>query len=275
MNPDETVAAIWAECDRWNDLAADFQQLADTGFADGSRAQLDTDAAVVVDPPPVVSRYLQERAWNTARMLRALHSQVFNTDPGRLHLDATTMYPLMRAALEDTATIAWLQEPSSRSERLTRGLQALHQDAEFFAKNHALLGTAAAGLGEEAAELGEKLSAHIQDEKDRFRAHFAELADRLGLDRGAVTARLATSAPIVTMYGNDSVERVTWGMLSDLSHFSYMMLRHLATSRVPGSTTQLLHVTVLHFTRTINRVSGDAIEALQRAAGLPDEAEET
>ncbi len=273
MNSQETVAALWSECARWNDLAANFQQLADTGFADGSRAQLDTAAAAVIDPPPVVSHYLQERTWNTARMMRALHSQVFNTDPGRLHLDATTMYPLMRAALEDTATIVWLQEPSSRSERLTRGLQALHQDAEFFVKNHALLGTAATDLGKEAAELGEKLSAHIQEERDRFREHFAHLADRLGLERGAVTAHLTTRAPIVAVYGKDSVERVAWGMLSDLSHFSYMMLRHLATSRVPGSTTPLLHVTALHFARTLNRVSGDAIEALQLAAGSPDEVE--
>lgn len=52
-----------------------------------------------------------------------------------------------------------------------------------------------------------------------------------------------------------------------------MMLRHLATSRVPGSTTPLLHVTVLHFARTLNRVSGDAIEAVQLAAGSPDEVE--
>lgn len=270
----EAVAALWAECAHWNDLAATVEQLADTGFADESRAQLDTAAAAVIDPPPVVSHYLQERTWNTARMLRALHSQVFNTDPGRLHLDATTMYPLMRAALEDTATIAWLQEPSSRSERLTRGLQALHQDAEFFVKNHALLGTAAADLGEEAAVLGEKLSAHIQDERDRFREHFADLAERLGLDRGAVTAPLTTRAPIVAVYGKDSVERVAWGMLSDLSHFSYMMLRHLATSRVPGTTTPLLHVTMSHFARTLNRVTSDAIDALRRAANPPDEAEE-
>ena len=77
----------------------------------------------------------------------------------------------------------------------------------------------------------------------------------------------------MAVYAKDSVERVAWGMLSDLSHFSYMMLRHLATSRVPGSTTLLLHVTVLHFARTLNRVSGDAIEALQLAAGSPDEVE--
>ncbi|MCM3658086.1 hypothetical protein M3147_12585 [Agromyces mediolanus] len=273
MDPDEVVAALWVECDRWSDLAASFQQLADAGFTEGSRAQLDTAAAAVIDPPPVVSHYVQERAWNTARMLRGLHRWVFDTEPGKLHLDATVMYPLMRAALEDTTTIMWLQEPSSRDERLTRGLRAIHQDALYFSKNHLLLAATALGHGALTAELGGKLDTHVRQEREDFRAHFADLAGRLRLDPRDVTAQLATSAPITAAYGDKSVERVTWGMLSDLSHFSYMMLRHLSTSPVPGSAVQLLHVTVLQFAQTLNRVSEDAIEALRRAAERSDDAE--
>jgi hypothetical protein len=161
MDTDETAANLWATCRDWCILAERFQQIADEGIPDGSRAQLDNAVAPDVNPPPAISHYLQERAWNTARMLRALHRCAFDTEAGRLHLDATVMYPLIRAALEDTATIVWLQEPSTREERLVRALRALHQDAVYFSKNHLILATATAGLGGDSSEQATALSKHI------------------------------------------------------------------------------------------------------------------
>ncbi|MDF0515563.1 hypothetical protein PX701_18200 [Agromyces sp. H3Y2-19a] len=268
MDPEDTVMRLWEACDRWRSHAERFEQLAEVGFPEGSRGRADTAAAAVVEPPPVVSRYLQERAWNTVRMLRALHRWVFETEPGRLHLDPTVMYPLMRAALEDTATIVWLQSPEDSEARLSRALQALHQDQVYFAKNHLLLASTAAGLGGTASEMSEQLAAHIEEEKRAAGEYFAQLAERLGLDPRAVTGTLTTSAPITTEYGAASVERVTWGMMSDLSHFSFMMLRHLAESPIPGSTVPLLHATMLQFGQTLNRVCDHAIAALERSAAV-------
>lgn len=228
----------------------------------------DTDAAAVVEPPPVISHYMRERAWNAARMLRALHRWVFDTDPGNLNLDATVMYPLMRAGLEDAATFVWLQESASRDERILRTLRAVHTDALYFEDNHARLYRVASDLGVASAQ---GLEAHVEKQKRERSAHFELLAERLGLERDAVVKMISTREPIKTAYGEQSTVMVMWKMLSDLSHFSYLMLRHLATSPVPGSDAQLLHVTVLQFANTLNTVCADALRALEVAAG-PDPA---
>lgn len=268
LTADETVEQLWLACDLWAALAASFQTLADAGHDSTSRARRDTDAAAVAEPPPVISQYMRERAWNAARMLRALHRWVFNTDPGSLNLDATVMYPLMRAALEDAATIVWLQAPDSRDERLLRTLRVLHTDALYFEDNHARLYRVASDQGVAPAQ---DLEAQVETQKRERSAHFELLAERLGLDEGDVTRKLWTSTPIAVVYGEQSTVKVMWKMLSDLSHFSYLMLRHLATSPVPGSDAQLLHVTVLQFANTVNTVCADALRALEVAAG-PDPA---
>lgn len=268
LTADETVEQLWLACAMWAGLAASFQRLADAGHDPTSRARRDTDAAAVAEPPPVLSHYTRERAWNAARMLQALHRRVFDTEPGRLHLDATVMYPLMRAALEDAATIVWLQAPDSRDERILRTLRVLHTDALYFEDNHARLYRVASDQGVAPTQ---DLDAHVETQKRERSAHFALLAKRSGLDEGEVTRKLWTSTPIAVVYGQESTVEVMWKMLSDLSHFSYLMLRHLATSPVPGSDAQLLHVTVLQFANTLNTVCADALRALEVAAG-PDPA---
>lgn len=65
-----------------------------------------------------------------------------------------------------------------------------------------------------------------------------------------------------------SVEFATWKFLSDLSHFSFMMLRHLASTPIPGTTVPLLHATVLQFAQTVNRLCGDATEQVQEAIAI-------
>lgn len=270
IDPEETIIALWTRCRDWESIAARLEQLADGDFLEGSRGHGDNAAVTVVDSPPAVSRYLRERAWNIVRMLRALHSLVFDTEPGQFHLDATVMYPLMRAALEDATTIVWLQEPIERDARLTRALQALHQESEHFVTNEYRLAAVAAGVGGDAAAQGTLLEEHMNNEKSSVEEHFRTVAELLALDYDAVKATLSTRRPITSSYGDRSQELMTWAMLSDLSHFSYMTLAHLATSKVPGSSVQLLHVVMVEFVGTVNGACTDAIEALERAARPAD-----
>lgn len=269
VDPEETAVSLWTRCEEWKSIAARIAQLADEDFTVGSREHSDNEAVKVVDSPPAVSRYLRERAWNIARMLRALHRLVFDTEPGQFYLDATVMYPLMRAALEDASTIVWLQKPTEQDERLTRALHALHQESEHFVTNQNRLAMAATGVGGEAAVQGALLEEHMVREKLSVREHFRAVAELLSLDHGVVMAPLSTRRPIISAYGDQSQEFMTWGMLSDLSHFSYMTLAHLATSKMPGASVQLLHVVMAQFVRTVNGACVDAIWALERAARPP------
>lgn len=268
MGPEETVALLWQACDRWLERADCFEKLADAGFPDGSRLHLDNASATVGEDSLSVSRYVQERMWNAARMLRALHRHIFNTEPGLLHLDATVLYPLLRAAIEDATTIAWLQTPEDRKVRLTRAFRVLFTDSLYFAENHLLLATAAPAVGAVPVAMGEELSAHITAEKTASRTCFERLAGELGLNVSESTRKLTTSSPVRILYGDSSVEFATWKFLSDLSHFSFMMLRHLATTPIPGTPTPLLHATMLQFAQTVNRVCSDATERIEQSASI-------
>lgn len=268
MDPEETVALLWQTCDRWAEHAECFEKLADAGFPDGSRIHRDNASATVGEESLAISRYVQERMRNAARMLRALHRHIFMTEPGRFHLDATVLYPLMRAAIEDATTIAWLQASEDRKVRLTRAFRALFTDSLYFAENHLLLATAAPAVGAVPVAMGEELSAHITAERTESRTHFERLAGELGLNVSESTRKLTTSAPVRVQYGESSVEFATWKFLSDLSHFSFMMLRHLATTPIPGTPTPLLHATMLQFAQTVNRVCRDAANQIEQSASI-------
>lgn len=268
MDPEETIALLWQACDRWSERAECFENLADAGFPDGSRLHRDNASATVGDDSLAVSRYIQERMRNAARMLRALHWHIFKTKPGRFHLDATVLYPLMRAAMEDATTIVWLQAPEDQKERLTRVFRALFTDSLFFTENHLLLAAAAPIVGAVPTEMGEALSVHMSAEKAATQIHFEHLASELGLDVSESTRKLATSAPVQVQYGKNSVEFATWKFLSDLSHFSFMMLRHLATTPIPDTPTPLLHATMLQFAQTVNRVCSDAAKQIEQSASI-------
>lgn len=271
MDPDDTIVALWRTCARWEHSAQRLEQLAATGFPGGSRLGTDNQAAAVGESSLAVSRYIQERMWNAARMLRSAHRQVFDTEPGRFHLDATVLYPLMRAAVEDATTIVWLQSPANRNSRLTRAFRALFTDSLYFTENHLLLAAAAPAVGAVPLELGDALSAHMTAEQEATRAHFKRLAAEVGLDPDQSTKKLSTREPVKVQYGADSVELATWKFLSDLSHFSFMMLRHLATTPIPGTTVPLLHATMLQFAQTLNRVCDDAVEHVERAGVIGEE----
>jgi hypothetical protein len=265
MDPDDTIEALWVSSGRWASIAARLDELANTGSPVGSQLHDDNAAAAIVGESLAVSSYIFERAWNAARMLRALHRDVFETAPGRLHLNASVLYPLLRAAVEDASTIVWMLSPADRDERLTRGFRALFTDSFYFTENHLLLARAAPAVGAVPSTVGEALMAHMTAERAASREKFRRLASQLGLDIAESTRKLSTREPLKTQYGEVSVELTTWKLLSDLSHFSYLMLRHLATSPVPGSAVPLLHATFLQFTSTVNRVCDDAIEHLGSA----------
>jgi AcrR family transcriptional regulator len=265
---DETVEQLWRACSEWAELANHLQSIADAGYIDGSRLAEDNAAVTFGDASIAVTRYVQERTWNAARMLRFLHRFVFHTHPGRFNMDATVMYPVMRAALEDAATVVWLQSPDEQSERLVRAFRVFFTESEYFTTNHSML--AGAVTGDEVGEYGARLSEHMAEEREAVREHFRSLTTAAGIDPALALMKVATSAPIQVVYGAESVEFVTWKFLSDLSHFSFMMLRHLATTPVPNSDARLEHVTVLQFSRTVNRVCRDAVRLLELVAVISD-----
>ena len=260
----EVVTQLWAVCGTWAEMAQRLQSLADSATDSDSRLVDDNTTATVGDGSLAVMRYMQERSWNAARMLRALHRLVFDTRPGEFFIDGTVMYPLMRAALEDSASLLWLQSPEERLERLTRVVRALVSENEYFIENTRRLGVAVSGVPE-AAEHSEKLVAHMDEQKRESAAHFQQLAEAIGLDASLALKKTYTSTPVQAEYGAGSIEFITWKFLSDLSHFSFMMLRHMATSQVPGSDVRLEHVTLLQFSQTVNRVCDDAIAAFERS----------
>ncbi|APH44816.1 hypothetical protein BMW26_07500 [Microbacterium sp. 1.5R] len=260
----ETAEELWAVCGAWGEKAERLQALADSAPSSDSRLVADNAAVTVGEKSLAVTRYMQERARNAARMLRALRRLVFTTRPGEFFIDSTVMYPLMRAALEDTAALLWLQSPEGRPERLTRIFRTLVSENVFYTENNRLLGVAVSGVPEAAGD-SEKLTAHMEEQKRESEEHFRQLAEAVGLDASQALKKTFTSTPVQAEYGSESVEFITWKFLSDLSHFSFMMLRHLATSRVPESDAHLEHVTLLQFSQTVNRVCDDAVEAFERS----------
>lgn len=265
----EVAEQLWAVCGAWSDKAERLQALADSAVGSGSRLTEDNAAVTVGDKSLAVTRYMQERAWNAARMLRALHRLVFDTNPGEFFIDSTVMYPLMRAALEDAAALLWLQSPEKRSGRLTRIFRTLVSENVFYTENNRLLGVAVSGVPE-AAENSAKLTAHMEERKRESEEHFRLLAEAVGLDVSQAMKKVFTSTPVQVEYGSESVEFITWKFLSDLSHFSFMMLRSLATSEVSGSDARLDHVTLLQFSQTVSRVCDDAAAALERSVTPSD-----
>lgn len=263
MSSVEVVEQLWAACDAWSEKEKRFEALADAASRPGSRLLEDNAATVADGESLAVTDYMKQRAWNAARTLRALHRLVFETTPGKLWVNATVMYPLLRAALEDAAAIRWMQSPDERTERLLRVFRTFVSDNKYFTLNHRLLGVATASLGAGAAEYSEKLTAHMDAQKAESAAYFRRLATAAGLEMSEAMTTPHTSTPVKVEYGEESIEFVTWKFLSDLSHFSYMMLRNLATSPVPGSDASLEHITLLQLAQTVNRVCDDAIAAFE------------
>lgn len=264
----ETVEELWKACSAWAELAESLQRVADAGYCSGSRLADDNAAVSVGDASLAVTRYVQERVWNAARIFRFLHRFVFETHPGRFHLDGTVMYPVMRAALEDAAMVIWLQSPDERLERLVRIFRVFFTENSYFTTNRRILGSVGAAIGPIAD--GTRLSERTVAEEAMIKDHFRDLATSVGLDPAQAMRKVSTSAPIQVEYGTESVELVTWKLLSDLSHFSFIMLRHLATTPVPGSDAKLKHVTMLEFAQAINRVCEQALQALELAAAVAD-----
>lgn len=199
-------------------------------------------------------------------MLRAMHKAAFETDPGRLHLDDTVLYPLMRATLEDAAAIVWQQSPADSPTRLIRALRLLQSDAHYFTENHILLAQVGASLGGAAAAQASALESHMRNEGTLIREHFVQIAALLGLDNTQTSRVVPTREPTKTIYGLDSVELLVWKPLSDLSHFSFMMLAHLSKSPIPGSSASLRYVVLFQLAQTVNKVCDDASSQLEVAA---------
>ncbi|WP_146188121.1 hypothetical protein [Mycetocola zhujimingii] len=266
----DVEGALSRACDQWEGLGGRVKDCADAGADPASQLRLDNQAADrATSSTLAVTHYVRERAWNIARMLDHLHDMVFGTASGDLRLDYSVMYPLMRAALEDSAAITWLLQPAEQQERLRRALRILRTDALFLVQNHARLAAAASGSPGIAAEEAERVEAHMAEEVERTNIHFAALATGIGIDPDELLRRLNTADPLRSVYGEQSVTFVSWKLLSDLSHFSMTMLRHLSSSRPELDGAQLASVSLIFFATEINRAVADAIVLMEIRMSAP------
>ena len=117
--------SIWRDCEEWADIADALERLAASDVPGESQLGRDNAAAVVGDNSKAVRSYTTNRADNAARFRRELHSMVLAKQPGKLSLNYTALYPLLRGALEDAAAILWLVAPVDKHERLLRILRML------------------------------------------------------------------------------------------------------------------------------------------------------
>jgi hypothetical protein len=180
---------------------------------------------------------------------------------GKLHLNFTVLYPLLRGALEDAGTLIWLRSPPDRSARILRSLRLLREDGMYFASNHLLLAKAATGHADIPAGLAEALRVHMQEEIDEIKSHFDEVAGLLGYPARAVSAGVPTSLPLKEQFGADHLTFVMWKLLSDLSHYSYSLTRHFSSNNEYVDQTNDF-VTFRVMIQTVNTALADAADLL-------------
>jgi hypothetical protein len=255
------AASLAADLRRTGELAKRLQAGARQKVDPHSLLGLDDAAAVVGDHSKAIASYVQNRAGNAARFAQEVADATTARVDGKLHLNFTVLYPLLRGALEDAGTLMWLRSPADGSARILRSLRLLREDGMYFASNHLLLAKAATGRADIPAGLAEALRAHMQAEMDEIKSHFDEIADLLGYPAKAVSAAVPTSLPLKEHFGAEDLSFVIWKLLSDLSHFSYSLTRHFSSNNEYVEQTNDV-VTFRVMIQTVNTALADAADLL-------------
>jgi len=256
----------------WPALAGRLEELAAKGAESGSQLDLDNRAAAVGTSSKAIAAYILNRASNAARFVRELHRMVIEQEPGRLSLNYTALHPLLRGALEDGTALIALLKPAEQSERLTRALRSLFADGNYLVGNHLLLAQALSSEVEMPAGLAEAVSTHMSEEQDAMVEEFKATAAALALNYTLIARSVSNKTLLTEAFGPDSQTYAIWKVLSDLSHFSFAMNKHLSSYQADHDTT-LENVVLVVFISEVNKTLFTAANLLEAAVSGPGAAE--
>lgn len=147
-------------------------------------------------------------------------------EPERLQLNFVLLYPTLRGALENCAALTWLLRPESRQLRLERFIRVMRRDANQFVVNNKRLAMTYDPLLPMPEELFTRLALAMATEGPLVSDYLDTAAKAVGVTIKASRGPVLTATPIVDVYGNDSLPHVVWRFLSDLTHFSFTVMKN-------------------------------------------------
>ena len=269
--PGVTVDAMQAHADSlarhfatMRDLAVDLDRFAILPIPSSCSLARDESATRSARGGLVLGEYVQERAATVARYLRELHRSTLEVEPERLQLDFVLMYPMLRGALENSAALNWLLKPDSSHERLERFIRVLRRDVTQFVANNKRLAAASSDAIPVASELFACLATSMETQGPLATNYLDAAANSIGIDVRASQGQVLTATPIVDVYGDGSVPHVVWRFLSDLTHFSFSVMKNSEIAQAESG--EPVPVASLGlFTTTVVMAAKDALQALEQS----------
>jgi hypothetical protein len=251
-------------CRAWTDLETAMAVLAQSAVIDTSQLGRDLHGLGRADELRDLTDYPQARAGNAARLLRSLQAVVLERVPDAAFIDTAAMYPLLRALLEDAATIRWLMVGETARERCLRSLRLLRSDGRYVSDAQNLIQRTLESLPffvdrTSRSEVGIRIGAGLETVWPGLdRAILHHELEQSELDRRPLQSEIVRGA-----YGEESVEFATWKLLSNLAHYSYSVERLLPSGAgIDGQGDVVLLVSLVSET---NGAVIAAIESLRHA----------
>lgn len=260
----ETVEeSLFRQFEQWRELQQDLEAIVTSTPPASSRLMTDNRELATESTSFAHARYVFERGLNTVRTLKKLDYLVFRLSPGEMHLDQTTMYPLMRSVLEDMTTVTWMLSPDSTNERLCRSLRIFHTEVGYFITNQQLLGEVAFTFDQDHGSTTTGLKEHLESERSQFVELIEQTAERLGIDKSQVKKSVGNRTPIADQTGDKNTQLLAWKLLSDMSHFSYLTMK-LSNQPAPDyDGSPLNQVNMIFLAAEVGRSIHVAVQALR------------
>lgn len=246
------------------DIAVDLDRLARAEVQPTSRLAADERTAREAGGSLVLTQYVQERAATAARFLSELHRSTLEADPGQLTLDFVLLYPTMRAAVENSAALTWLLSPEERPERLERLIRVVRRDVGQFVANNKRLAASRNDSMPIPPEMFDQLATAMETQGPLATNYLDSAASAIGLDVRSTRQQVQTATPITGIYGDNSLVHVVWRFLSDLTHFSYSIMKNQEIAEADGGGPVRI-ASLRLFTTTTTLTARDALRALQQA----------
>lgn len=246
------------------DIAVDLDRVARMHIPSSSPLAHDERATRRAGNRLVLGEYVQERAATAARYLFELHRSTLEVEPERLQLDFVLLYPTLRGALENSAALTWILSPEERQLRLERFIRVLRRDVTQFVANNKRLAAANINGLQVPAELFERLATSMETQGPLATDYLDAAATSLGMNVRASQGQVLTATPIVDVYGDGSVPHVVWRFLSDLTHFSFSIMKnHEIAEAETGEPVRIASLSL--FTTSIVMAAQDALQAIEQS----------
>ncbi|WP_404433894.1 hypothetical protein LG299_05140 [Microbacterium lacus] len=246
------------------DIAVDLDRLARAEVPPTSRLGADERTAREAGGSLVLTQYVQERAATTARFLFELHRSTLEADPGQLTLDFVLLYPTMRGAIENSAALTWLLSPEDRPDRLEHFIQLLRRDVGQFVANNKRLAASRDDSVPIPPEMFDQLATAMETQGPLATTYLDSAASAIGLDARSTRQQAQTATPIAGVYGENSLVHVVWRFLSDLTHFSFSIMRNQEIAEAEGGGPVRI-ASLRLFATTTTLTARDALRALEQA----------